>query len=130
MPTATPRSPAHNSAVTRPSFRDWCSYRVQVATESAVRQVAKFQIGREEGSRSGVWIYASSYNPGIRIGAIESTRVEDGRTRYAYRYTAISRPQLRRHTAQLPRLVLLPRSGRDGIGGPPGREVPDRTRGR
>jgi hypothetical protein len=83
-------SPAYKSAVERPSFRDWCAYRVQVATESATRQVARFRIGREEGSRSGVWIYASTYNEGIRIGGIESTRVEDGRTRYAYRYTAIS----------------------------------------
>jgi hypothetical protein len=83
-------SPVRNPPVERRSFRDWCAYRLQVATESAPRQVAKFAIGRERGNRSGVWIYASTYNPGIRIGAIESTRVEDGRTRYAYRYTAIS----------------------------------------
>jgi hypothetical protein len=83
-------SPVHKSAVSRPSFRDWCAYRVQVATESAVRQIARFQISREHGSRSGVWIYADRYNPGIRIGAVESTRFEDGRTRYTYRYTAIS----------------------------------------
>ena len=83
-------SPAYRSAVERPSFRDWCAYRVQVATESATRQVAKFAISREKGNRSGVWIYQSTYNSGIRIGAIESTRVEDGRSRYAYRYTAIS----------------------------------------
>jgi len=83
-------SPVHKSAVERPSFRDWCAYRVQVATESAPRQRAKFRVSREEGARSGAWIYFAQYNAGIRIGAIESTRVEDGRTRFGYYYTAIS----------------------------------------
>lgn len=83
-------SPVHKSAVERPSFRDWCAYRVQVATESAPKQRAKFRVSLEKGSRSGAWIYFGKYNEGIRIGAIESTRVEDGRTRFGYYYTAIS----------------------------------------
>ncbi|ACU77819.1 hypothetical protein Caci_9006 [Catenulispora acidiphila DSM 44928] len=83
-------SPVHKSAVERPSFRDWCAYRVQVATESAPKQRARFRVGLEKGSRSGAWIYFGKYNEGIRIGAIESTRVEDGRIRFGYYYTAIS----------------------------------------
>jgi hypothetical protein len=83
-------SPVHRSAVERRSFRDWCAYRVQVATESAPQQRARFRVSREEGTRSGAWIYFGKYNEGIRIGAIESTRVEDGRTRFGYYYTAIS----------------------------------------
>jgi hypothetical protein len=83
-------SPLHRSAVERRSFRDWCAYRIQVATESAPQQRARFRVSREEGTRSGAWIYFSKYNEGIRIGAIESTRVEDGRTRFGYYYTAIS----------------------------------------
>ncbi|NUQ95380.1 MAG: hypothetical protein HOY79_02035 [Streptomyces sp.] len=83
-------SPLHRSAVERRSFRDWCAYRVQVATESAPQQRARFRVSREEGTRSGAWIYFGKYNEGIRIGSIESTRVEDGRTRFGYYYTAIS----------------------------------------
>ncbi|GAA2031345.1 hypothetical protein GCM10009839_34060 [Catenulispora yoronensis] len=83
-------SPGHKTAVERRSFRDWCAYREQVDTESAPKQVAKFRVSRESGNRSGVWIYFAKYHEGIRIGAIESTRVETSRTRYSYRYTAIS----------------------------------------